>query len=201
MGTTYDVYLMLRPFQEGVAEFSILLRPLMNLGRTQLDGVDGYYDAERDLALIGLRFHGSYVSRVGFEQVHATVEAPGLPTIVPVKLHHAERLEFYREILPRHNIYVQHYPYEGERVSVIEQMIHSLVAHRAPIADGGGARPFEGDYELPAVGDGAEVRYRAVTLSSARALERALSPGVERLHARALSPAIGGHQRALSPGF
>ena len=201
MGINYDVFLMLQPFRERVATFSILLTPLHRLGRSHLDGVDGYYDSRRDIALIALRFRSSYVTSAGFEAINQMVENPGLPIIIPTKLDHAERIEFCREILPRHDTYVQRYPHDGEEITMIDAVMQSLAVQWQSVRVVDEVIDEQSDRLASIIAQSDDARHRALTIPAAHALERALSPAVEQVHARALSPAIGMHPRALSPGF
>lgn len=146
---TYDVFLVLHPFRDNLAEFQILVRPLAQLDHHHLVGAEGYYARRIDTALLVLRFSEQIVHQLGAPAIHALAARPGLPMVVPAQLGPAQRRQFFLDHLTRYRVYVQQYPDRDDHCSLPVRTIGCLGEHVAAMPPPSADVRFDATRELP----------------------------------------------------
>jgi hypothetical protein len=129
MAPTFDVFLVLHPFRDNVAEFQIMLRPVCDLRRKQLVGADGFYRPRIDTALLVLRFSPGLLDYWGDKIITLFASRCGLPMVVPAELSPRERRRFFLEHLSRYDTYVQQYWDPHEALPLPVRVLEHLREH------------------------------------------------------------------------
>ena len=131
MSSPHDVFLVLHPFRENVAEFQILLRPVADLGKHRLEGAEGFYDPTIDTALLVLRFPSELVDHWGVRVINLFASRCGLPMVVPSELSPSARRRFFLEHVSRYDTYVQQYFDPAETQPLPLRVLGALGEHVA----------------------------------------------------------------------
>jgi hypothetical protein len=126
---TYDIFLVLHPFRDNVAEFQILMRPLSDLGRTHLVGCDGFYSPRIDTALLVLRFPADLVDHWGEKILKLFAGRTGLPMVIPSELSAEARRRFFLEHVSGYDTYVQQYWAPDEPLPLPVRVLEHLREH------------------------------------------------------------------------
>jgi hypothetical protein len=126
---TYDVFLVLSPFRDNVAEFTILSRPLADVHRRHVHDAEGFYCPDIDTALVALRFMPRVVERWGSSLIHLFAGRAGLPMVIPDELEPEQRRSFFLDHLSRYTTYVQHYPRRDDSEPLIQRVVMALAEH------------------------------------------------------------------------
>lgn len=150
--TTYDVFLVLHPFRENVAEFRILVRPLSELGRKHIVGAEGFYDGSIDTALLVLRFPEELVEHWGPTIINTFAKRTGLPMVIPSELSPRSRRQFFLEHVSRYDTYVQQYWDETETTALPVRVLEHLEEHVAGLAPPSRSQYFDARAVLPVHG-------------------------------------------------
>lgn len=126
---SFDIYVVLCPFQELCPEFKIIIRPLAAHEADQLCGADGYYCGEIDSAILVLRFRRDFVDMVGAARVLELLTTWGRPVVAPETMQSAERDRFFLDHLARYTTYVQQYPSTDENDPMLLRVLDNLSEH------------------------------------------------------------------------
>jgi hypothetical protein len=158
---TYDVFLVMHPFRDNVAEFQILVRPLASVEEHRhLVGAEGYYARCIDTALLALRFPERMVQRWGSRTILVLAGRTGLPMVVPSELAPAQRRHFFLDHLTRYRVYVQQYPDRNDHSSLAVRTLQNLAEHVAAMPPPSRDTHFDAARELPLHGRRQSGRYR-----------------------------------------
>lgn len=150
--TTYDVFLVLHPFRENVAEFRILVRPLADLGRKHIVGAEGFYDRHIDTALLVLRFPEDLVEHWGPKIINTFAQRTGLPMVIPSELSPRRRRHFFLEHVSRYDTYVQQYWDDTETTALPVRVLEHLEQHVADLGPPSRSQYFDARAILPVHG-------------------------------------------------
>jgi len=133
---TFDIYILMRPFREIVAELRHLLEPLHSLEQRLAAGAEGYYAPRLDTALLAIRFDRAQAATLGHARLRSLVASVGLPIITPEALSFEHRCQFFLEHLANYTTYVQQYRSRDERSGLIDRVIAHLAEHaEIPLVD------------------------------------------------------------------
>jgi len=146
---TYDLFLVMHPFRDNVAEFQILVRPLAALEERHLIGAEGYYARCIDTALLVLRFPEKMVQRWGSKVMLVLAGRTGLPMVAPSELAPPQRRQFFLEHLTRYRVYVQQYPDRNDRTPLAVRTLASLSEHVSAMPPPPRDAWFDAARELP----------------------------------------------------
>lgn len=103
----------------------------------RLVGVDLYYRAETDLALLALRLDARTATHTLLERLREEAENAGAAVLEPSRLDEDERERFYGDHLVSYPLRVENFP---TVVDAVRKLAHDLgVEARMPSADSGGA--------------------------------------------------------------
>ena len=139
--SSFDLYVVLCPFQELCPEFKIIIQPLAAHEAEQLCGVDGYYCDEIDSAILVLRFRRDFVDLLGPGRVAELVAHWGCPVVAPESMPERERDRFFLDHLARYTTYSQQYPSTDEHYPMLLRVLDNLSEHvfaaepKAPLVD------------------------------------------------------------------
>ncbi len=129
MAPTYDIFLILSPFRDNVAEFQILVRPLSDLGQKHLIGADGFYNATLDTALLCLHFREELIEHWGPKIINLFAQRTGLPMVIPAELSPRQRRRFFLEHVSGYDTYVQQYWARDEALPLPTRVLEHLREH------------------------------------------------------------------------
>ena len=126
---SFDLYVVLHPYQDVIADFKRRLRPLGGGSAEQLAGIEGYYCAEIDSAILNLRFRREFAEVLGTPRLFDLCGHWGRPLIAPETLPPPERDAFFLDHLSRYGTYVQLYPSRDDPTPLLLRILDNLSEH------------------------------------------------------------------------
>src|SRR5262245_34965306 len=96
---SFDLYVVLHPYEIVIADFKRRLGPLGGGSAEQLSGIEGYYCAEIDSVILNLRFRRDFADVLGTARLFEVCGRWGRPLISPETLPPPERDAFFLDHL------------------------------------------------------------------------------------------------------
>ena len=111
----YELFFVLEPLTVRARDLIAALRPLAEPSAPEVRGVDVYYRAASDVALLAIRYDERTLTRERLSWIIDLAGGSGIPLLDPARMAEPDRRAFYRDYLPSYDVHVEDAPgvFEG----------------------------------------------------------------------------------------
>jgi hypothetical protein len=106
----YELFFVLEPLTVRARDLMIALRPLAEPTAPEVRGVDVYYRAASDVALLAIRYDERTLTRERLSWIVDLASGSGIPLLDPARMAEPDRRTFYRTYLASYEIHVEEAP-------------------------------------------------------------------------------------------
>jgi hypothetical protein len=106
----YELFFVLEPLTVRARDLIDSLRPLAEPTAPEVRGVDVYYRASSDVALLAIRYDERTLTRERLSWIVDLASGAGIPLLDPARMAETDRRAFYRDYLPSYDVHVEDAP-------------------------------------------------------------------------------------------
>jgi hypothetical protein len=106
----YELFFVLEPLSARARDLVTALRPLAEPSAPEVRGVDAYYRAASDVALLAIRYDERTLTRERLSWIIDLASGAGIPLLDPARMTEPDRRNFYREYLASYEVHVENGP-------------------------------------------------------------------------------------------
>jgi hypothetical protein len=106
----YELFFVLEPLSARARDLVTALRPLAEPTAPEVRGVDVYYRAASDVALLAIRYDERTLTRERLSWIIDLASGAGIPLLDPARMTEPDRRNFYRTYLPGYEVHVENGP-------------------------------------------------------------------------------------------
>jgi hypothetical protein len=106
----YELFFVLEPLSARASDLVTALRPLAEPTAPEVRGVDVYYRAASDVALLAIRYDERTLTRERLSWIIDLAAGAGIPLLDPARMAEPDRRNFYRTYLTSYEVHVENGP-------------------------------------------------------------------------------------------